>query len=115
VPATAAPGCGRVAGGGSAGGRPKLRLLLRLSCSPSGLRATATVPGARVRRIDFYVRGRRVARDRRAPFTRIVQRPVGVAREVRIAARAAIKGRPSVSATRATRGCRARRGASFAG
>jgi dienelactone hydrolase len=116
VSATAAPGCGRVAGGGGGGGGAKrVRLLLRLRCTPSGLRATATVRGARARRVDFYVRGRRVARDRRAPFTRVVQRPARTPRRVRVGARAAIRGRPSVRATRASRGCSARRSASFAG
>jgi hypothetical protein len=115
VPAAAAPGCGRVAGGGGGSKKPRLRLRLRLRCTPSGLRAGATVSGARVRRVDFYVRGRRVARDGRAPFTRVVQRPARTRHRVRIAARAAVKGRPSLSAARTTRGCLARRGASFAG
>jgi hypothetical protein len=92
-----------------------VRLRLHLRCTPSGLRATATAPGARIRRVDFYVSGRRVARDLRAPFTRIVQRPVRMRRRVRIAARAAIEGRPSLRATRVTLGCRARRGAASAG
>jgi hypothetical protein len=110
VSAAAAPGCGRPAGGG---GRPRLRLALR--CTGAGLRATATVRGARARRVDFYVGGRRVARDRRAPFSRVVERPVQRPARVRVVARAAIAGAHSIRAARSGRGCRVRRGASFTG
>ena len=96
VRATAAPGCG-------AGARPRLRL--RLRCVPAGLRATAVVRGARARRVDFYVRGRRVARDRRRPFRRIVLPRDWRPRKFRIAARAAIKGRPALRAAKRTHGC----------
>jgi hypothetical protein len=110
VSAATAPGCGRRAGGGSG---PRLRLALR--CTGAGLRATATVRGGRARRVDFYVRGRRVARDRRAPFSRIVERPVRSPAAVRVVARAAIAGARSIRAGRSGRGCRVRRGASFTG
>jgi hypothetical protein len=110
VSAAPAPRCGRPAGGG---GRPRLRLVLR--CTAAGLRATATVHGARARRVDFYVRGRRVARDRRPPFSRIVERPVHGPTRIRVVARAAIAGARSIHTVRSGRGCRVRRGASFTG
>jgi hypothetical protein len=82
------------------------RLRLGLRCTRAGLRATATAPGARVRRVDFYVRGRRVARDRRAPFRRTVVRRGGRRHRVRVTARAAIAGQPALRATRSARTCR---------
>jgi hypothetical protein len=63
-------------------GRPRLRLRVRYpraqAARRAGCRATVTVTGAdrgRIRRVDFVVHGRRVARDTRAPFTRSLQRP----------------------------------------
>jgi len=88
---TAAPGCGA--------SRPRLKL--SLSCTRAGLRATALVPGAR--RVDFYAAGRRVATDRRPPFSRIVLRG---RHRVRIRATAAMTGGRTVSATKRTNGCR---------
>jgi hypothetical protein len=85
----------------------KHRLRLKLRCTRAGLGATATVSGARVRRVDFYAGGRRVARDRRAPFSRTVMRRRGARRpKVRIMARAALVGERSVRATRTARSCR---------
>jgi dienelactone hydrolase len=90
------------------------RLRLRLRCSRGAVRAAATVSGARARRVDFFARGRRVARDRRPPFVRVVLHG-RLRHRVRIAATAAIKGSRSLRASRSTRGCRARRGARFTG
>jgi hypothetical protein len=74
----------------------KLRLGIR--CTRSGLRASATVPLARVRRVDFYVNGRRAGRDRSAPFRRsLSMRRRG---KVRVTARAALAGERSVRRTR---------------
>jgi predicted acyl esterase len=95
--------------------RPMVRLRLRVLCTRGGTRAVAAVVGARARRVDFFVRGRLVARDRRPPFSRLVLPPGRTRHSVRIAARAAIKGRASVRISRPTRGCRARRGARFTG
>jgi hypothetical protein len=86
-------------------GSPRARLRLRLRCTRSGLRATATVRGARVRHVDFYVGARRVARDRRAPFRRIV-RGRGVRRaKGRVEARAALVNGGTRRAARAARRC----------
>jgi hypothetical protein len=85
--------------------RPRLRL--RLRCTSRGTRARATVRGARASRVDFFVRGRRVARDRQRPFSRVVLKPGRTRHRVRIVARAAINGRVGVRAARWTRGCRA--------
>jgi hypothetical protein len=67
------------------------------------------VPGARARRIDFYVNGRRRARDRRAPFARTVMGPRARRAKLRITARASLAGERSVRATRHVRACRPRR------
>ena len=83
-------------------------LRLRLRCTRKGTRATARVSGARAQRVDFYARGRRVARDRRRPFSRIVLRPGRTRHKVKIAAKAAIRGKRAIRASRTTRGCRAR-------
>ncbi|MEA2466265.1 MAG: type transport system ATP-binding protein [Thermoleophilaceae bacterium] len=99
VPAGQTP----VAGQGRGSARPRLRL--RLRCTARGTRASATVARGRARRVDFFARGRLVARDRRRPFTRIVLRPGRTRHRVRISARAAIKGGRSVRAVRSTRGC----------
>ncbi len=82
------------------------RVRLRLRCTRSGLRATASVPGARVRRVDFYVDGRARARDRRAPFTKTlaIRRKRG-----RVTARASLVGERSVRKTRRVRRCVPRR------
>jgi acetyl esterase/lipase len=87
--------------------RPRPRLRLRLRCTRRGTRATATVSGARARRVDFYARGRKVARDRRRPFSRIVLRPGRTHHKVKIAAKAAITAKRAVRGSRSTRGCRA--------
>jgi hypothetical protein len=108
VSAAAARGCG-------GGGRRRVRLALRLRCTAAGLRATAVVHGARARRVAVYAAGRRVATDRRAPFTSIVLRPGTARLPARIRARAVLAGGRTVRATRTTRGCRARRSASFTG
>jgi hypothetical protein len=83
------------------------RMRLRLRCTGRGTRATATVSGAHARRVDFFARGRLVARDRRRPFRHIVLKPGRTRRPVRIVARAAVKGLPSLNVARRTRGCRA--------
>jgi hypothetical protein len=87
-------------------------MLLSLRCTEKGTLATATVGDARVRRVDFYVRGRLVGRDRRAPFRRIVLRPGRTRFPVRIGARAVLTGAPILQTHLLTRGCRARRRAS---
>jgi hypothetical protein len=84
--------------------RPRLRL--RIRCTGGGTRATATVRGARARYVDFFARGRLVARDRRRPFSRLVLKPGRTRHPVRIVARAAITGRVSIRKARSTRGCR---------
>jgi hypothetical protein len=96
---TLAPGVRRAAALGC--------LRLRLSCTPLGLRATATIRGARARRVDFYANGRRVATDRRRPFTRIVVRGSKARQAARIGATAAIKGGRTVRAAKRSRGCSA--------
>ena len=85
----------------------RLQLRLRLRCARKGLRAVASVPGARVRRIDFLIRGRRVARDARAPFRRTIRRHVR--RGTRVVARASLRGLPSVRGTARAPRCRAPR------
>jgi len=84
------------------------RVRLKLRCTRSGWRATATVPGARVRRIDFYVNGRAAAADRKAPFTRTLRMRRGRA-HVRITARASLAGERAVRGTRRVRRCSSRR------
>jgi hypothetical protein len=103
VRGSAAPGCGR---------SPFPQMLLSLRCTEKGTLATATVGDARVRRVDFYARGRLVGRDRRAPFRRIVLRPGRTRFPVRIGARAVLTGAPILQTHLLTRGCRARRRAS---
>ena len=80
--------------------RRKVRLKLR--CGRRGLRATATVPGARVRRVDFLVNGRAAAGDRRPPFTRTLKIR---RRRARLTARAWLVGERSVRATRRVGRC----------
>jgi hypothetical protein len=109
VPAGQALAVGVAARGGGPcrAGAPRVRrprLHLRLWCTRRGLRASATVPGARVRRIDFLVAGRRIARDTRAPFRRTVRRRS--LRRVRVTARASLRGTPSVRATKLAPRCR---------
>jgi predicted acyl esterase len=101
----AAPGCGS-GGKGGRGSRPRPRLRLSLRCTDAGVRATAVLRGARARRVDFYVHGRRVARDARAPFGRLVLRPGQARRRARVVAKASITGGRSVSAVKWARGCR---------
>jgi hypothetical protein len=113
--ATLAEGVRAGVGCGGAAGGARARLRLRVRCTDGGTRATAIVRGASARRVDFFVRGRRVARDRRAPFRRIVLPPARTRERVRIAARAAIKGAPSLRAVRRVRACRARGSARFTG
>lgn len=96
--------------GAAARPRHRARLRLRLRCTRRGLRARATVRRGRARRVDFFVRGRRVARDTKRPFRRIVLRPARARHRVRVVARASIKGGRTVRASRVSRGCR-RRGA----
>jgi X-Pro dipeptidyl-peptidase (S15 family) len=82
------------------------RLRLSLRCVRGALRAAATARGVRIRRVDFFVRGRRVARDGRAPFARrVLRRPRG---RVTIAARAVLRGGQVLRASRRARGCRRR-------
>ena len=90
--------------GGAAGPRRRVRLALR--CTRRGLRARASLAGARVRRVDFHVNGRRVARDARPPFARTVLRPRAKRRRVRVTARAAVVGERSARTTRTVRACR---------
>jgi hypothetical protein len=97
VSAQAAPGCG--GGAGAASRRPRLRL--RLRCVPSGVRATATVHGARARRVDFYAGHRHAASDRRAPFTRVVH----TRKRLRIRARAVISATRTLRAGRRAPAC----------
>jgi predicted acyl esterase len=85
--------------------KPVRRVRLRTRCTRRGLRASASVRGARVRRMDFHVNGRRVARDRRGPFTRTILRPRARRRVVRVTARAAIAGERSARGTRRVRAC----------
>src|SRR2546430_11115150 len=60
----------------------RVRLSVRRQCTRRGLRISVTGPDRRlVRRIDVLVGGRRVARDRRTPFSVIVRR-AGPGREV---------------------------------
>jgi hypothetical protein len=80
------------------------RVRLKLRCSRRGWRATASVPGARVRRVDFYVNGRRVARDRQAPFTRTLRVRRG-RKPIRITARASLAGERAVRVSRRVRRC----------
>jgi hypothetical protein len=109
VPAAAAPGCGRRT-------KPAPRLRLGLRCTRAGLRATATTTAAaRVRRVDFLAAGRRVASDRRRPFSRVVVPPARARRRVAIAARARLASGRTLRAGRRARTCRARRGARFTG
>jgi hypothetical protein len=81
------------------------RMVLRLRCGRRGVVASATVRGARVRRVDFLLSGRRVARDTRAPFLRSLRRRG----RVRVTARASLRGRPSVRATARSPRCARRR------
>jgi hypothetical protein len=84
----------------------KRRVRLKLRCTRRGLRAGVTVPGAQVRRVDFYVNGRAVAGDGRSPFTRTF----GVRRRrARLTARASLVRERAVRATRRVRRCVARR------
>jgi predicted acyl esterase len=84
----------------------KRRMRLTLVCTANGTLATATVPGAQVRRVDFLAPGRRPLRDRAAPFRRIVaRRRSSQRRRLRVTARAALTGEPSVRATRSIRAC----------
>jgi predicted acyl esterase len=87
--------------------RPRLRL--RLRCRRRGLRARATITGARARRVDFYVRGHRVARDRRRPFTRIVLHGRKARAKPRITAKALLKGDRTARASKRAPSCRVRR------
>ena len=87
----AARGCGR-----------RVRLRLRLRCVARGVRAKAIVRGARARRVDFYVAGRRVARDRRRPFRRTLPARRG---RTRVTARAKLRNGRRLRATRTARGC----------
>jgi hypothetical protein len=104
-----APQAARGCGSGS-GRRPRLRL--RLRCVARGVRATATIRGARVRRVAFYVARRRVAADRRRPFTRTLRvRRVGV----RVTARATLAGGRRIVTTRRARRCSQRLGPRFTG
>ena len=87
-----APGvaAGPAQGCASGGGAPRIRLSTR--CTGQGLRATASVAGAAARRVDFYAGGRRVARDRRSPFTRIVAGPGPRRASIRVSTRVALAG-----------------------
>jgi hypothetical protein len=108
LPAPPLVPAGQTPAPGLARGRARVRLRLRLRCTARGTRATATVTGARARRVDFFARGRRVARDRKRPFSRIVLRPGRTRHKVRIRARAALTAGRAVAASRTTRGCRSR-------
>jgi dienelactone hydrolase len=110
VRAGAAAGCAG-AGGGAGGRTPRLRL--RLRCTARGLRARALV--SRARHVDFSVRGRRVARDRRAPFTAVVLRGRRARSRPRITATASFTGARRVTASRRAPGCRSRSGPAFTG
>lgn len=69
------PGTATPADGGKRGARRGLRLTR--SCLLGGpLRVRLEAQGLRVRRVDFRARGRVVARDRRAPFVRVLPRRV---------------------------------------
>jgi hypothetical protein len=88
-----------------AAGRPRLRLRLRLRyrrgrtqtgrrCARSRVRATVTGRDRRlIRAVGFYLGRKRMARDRRAPFSRIVDRRghVGRSHRHRVAARVALR------------------------
>ena len=81
------------------------RLRLTLRCTAAGLRATAAVPGARVQRVDFRVSGRRVMRDRRAPFSRTLLGRRARRSKVRVSARAVLAGERAVRRSRTVRTC----------
>jgi hypothetical protein len=112
VQPTAAPATppGQTLALGVAAGRPcgasrgRASLSLRLRCTRRGVMATATVRGARVRRVDFLVGGRRVARDTKAPFRRTVRRSGG--RPATVTARASLRGEPSLRRRARARRCR---------
>jgi hypothetical protein len=70
--------------------RRRPALTLRFRCTRRGVMASATVRGARVRRVDFLAGTRRVARDTKAPFRRTVRRGAT------ITARAALRGLPGI-------------------
>jgi hypothetical protein len=91
---------------------PRARVRLRLRCTRAGLRARATVRGARARRVEFRL-GRRVMRDRAAPFTRVLVRATTRPRRVR--ARALLADGRTRAASRRARPCPRRRTARFAG
>jgi hypothetical protein len=85
----------------------RLRLAVRRRC---GGPVRVTVRGAdrvRVRRVDFLVRGRRVARDRRPPFSRRL--PARRAGRQRVRARAIVDDGSRVPLARTLRRCRPRR------
>ncbi|MBA2506622.1 MAG: acetylxylan esterase [Thermoleophilaceae bacterium] len=100
VSSTEGPGCG-------AGTRGKAKLKLRARCVKRGLRVRATVRGGKARRVDFYVRGRRKARDRRAPFVKTVMKRGARAKRVKLTARALLRGGGRIKARRTVRTCRA--------
>jgi hypothetical protein len=82
------------------------------------MRATAWVVGAlrrSVRLVDFYVGRRRVARDRRAPFTRMVAGHGRRGARLRIMARAVLRDGRARRSARTARACAGRRGVRFTG
>lgn len=102
IRASAAAGCG---GGGSTARAPaRARLRLGLRCARRGsIRATATTR-ARVRRVTFFVRGRRVAVDRKRPYSRVLK----ARRRAKIRARALLTTGRTATAARRAPACRAR-------
>jgi dienelactone hydrolase len=97
-----APGISPRAARGCRAGSASPRLRLRLRCVARGVRATASVRGARARRVDFYVGRRRVARDRRRPFTRTLP---ARGRSTRVTAWATLRDGRRLRARRTVRRC----------
>jgi arylsulfatase A-like enzyme len=79
--------------------RPRVRLRVRRS----GRRCRARVRGRGIERVDFIVRGRRRARDRRAPFSKRVR---SRARRFRLRARVTMRDGRVVTLDRRLRRCR---------
>ena len=76
-------------------------------CFHRRVRVSVARDGADVARVDFHVDGRRVARDRRAPFARRVR--VGRRKRPRVQARVVLSDGRQVVLSRAVRRCRSAR------
>jgi N-acetylglucosamine-6-sulfatase len=92
--------------------RPRLALRVRFRgrrCVRGRLRARVTGAERRaLERVDFFVRGRLVARDRRAPFVKRLRRRLRRGRRFRVRARAATVDGRLVTLDRRLRACRRR-------